>query len=125
MMGEQYSRPSFADVAVALRTADIDLAEMSFCLWLQSAASAERAAKLDQLAARIGLAPDVTQRIIQGERRHAEVIAFAHDFFRAAIAHEDEFLELLARTKQEREHDLWRRLQRKVTDFVKGRGRRT
>lgn len=115
---------NFDEIAVELCCAEnIDLSELCFATWLQSAAINDRMVRVENVAARIGLSADATARIIAMERHHVERIAQAHDFFRRWSAHEPEFRALLARLEREPEQRTWERMREKIVRFVrKGRG---
>lgn len=109
---------TFAEIAVELSIAqqDVDFAELAWSMWMQSTYSADRAAKLEVLAARIGLSSDATAHVMAAERTHRDRIAEAHDLFRRLIPYEAEVRALLAEVPVDAERGMWKRL----VEFVRG-----
>lgn len=120
-MTAQQQQNSFAEIAVELSIAqqDVDFAELAWSTWMQSTYSADRAAKLEVLSARIGLSVDATAHVMAAERTHRDRIAEAHDLFRRLIPHEAKVRAMLAEVPPEAETRMWRRL----VDFVRRGGR--
>lgn len=95
-MSNQLPDASLAEIAVELRLAHVDWAEISFALWFQGLCAGDRQRRLELLTAKIGLPVELSERIIAGEYRHTEAIARAHDIFKQLIPHEAEVARLLA-----------------------------
>jgi len=97
--------PTFAEMAVETRISLDDISAATFAIWLECQAAVRIASGKEVLAARIGLNPDVTARILAGDYRHTEVLAAAHYFFREMIPHEAAFRALVNGSKNEVTHE--------------------
>ena len=58
---------------------DIDLAECAFALELEAMVAGHNRSKLEQVAARIGLSRDATEKVLGDWERRAKVMRAAHE----------------------------------------------